>query len=180
MLAGRDGTWRVMAVTPTTLTLAPLAGATLPTSSSIVTAAAVPGPHGGLTVVHGGGNTALDVEVSGTTTAPTAGTLAVARADGLAWSVDGYAIGQHVTVAGQAGVWRITGFANTACPLSRPVPGLRHRQPDAAAGPVRPDRRRREPDRRPRRRRRPAAEAGRGHDGHRDQLHHPGRRLLDR
>ena len=86
MLAGRDGTWRVMAVTPTVLTLAPLAGATLPTSPSIVTAAAVPGPHGGLTVVHGGGNTALAVEVSGTTTAPTAGPLTVARADGLAWS----------------------------------------------------------------------------------------------
>ena len=155
MLAGRDGTWRVMAVTPTTLTLAPLAGATLPTSSSVVTAAAVPGPHGGLTVVHGGGNTALDVEVSGTTTAPTSGTL---RCPGRRPRLGRRRLRDRpdVTVAGQAGVWRVTGFTNTPCPLADPFQGCgtgSRMQLQALSGQTAVGR---EPDRRPRRRGRPA------------------------
>ena len=111
------GTWRVMDVTATVLTMAPLAGATLPASPLTVTSANVPGPHGGLTVVHGGGNLPLALSIKGTAT--TVGTeVQVLRKDGLDWVGDRYVVGQLVTVGGLGGVWTVTGFLNATCPAS--------------------------------------------------------------
>ena len=79
--------------------------------------------HGGLTTVHGGGNTPLQFIASNpnaingnafNVTAPAAnGTIALTRTDGLSWTNDGFAIGQQVMLSldngsGAASVWSFT------------------------------------------------------------------------
>src|SRR5205814_1290304 len=49
--------------------------------------------HGGITTVHGGGNTALSVTGSFDTTATT-----IRRADGVDWSTQGFKIGQTLQI----------------------------------------------------------------------------------
>ena len=98
----------------------------------------VPGPHGGLTSVHGGGNLPLDDRVhddrssAARWSAPTAGS----------WSTNGYVAGnpygtnpQHVWVNGVS--YTILGFSNADCGpsglnISDPWPDLRQGQRDAA------------------------------------------------
>jgi Ca2+-binding RTX toxin-like protein len=66
--------------------------------------------HGGITTVHGGGNTALAVTGSFTTT-PTS----ITRDDGVDWMTQGFKVGQTITTTGaMAGTYTITGFAGTA------------------------------------------------------------------
>ena len=70
------------------------------TQTNVVKTVSVPGPHGGLTVVHGGGNfgalaeRAVDVAASSLT-----------RRDGLSWLDDGYQIGQRISIAGSTTTW---------------------------------------------------------------------------
>ena len=63
MVSGVAGTFRVVAVAGNVLTLERLAGAPVPlaAATNVVKTVSVPGPHGGLTVVHGGGNFELQV-----------------------------------------------------------------------------------------------------------------------
>ncbi|MFZ0529420.1 MAG: HYR domain-containing protein [Propionicimonas sp.] len=70
----------------------------------------VPGAHGGLTVVHGGGNRPL--EFTGTVTGG-AGTLT--RTDGLSWAADGFVVGQVVQVSGETFTRTILGFSDVTC-----------------------------------------------------------------
>ncbi len=115
LISGLSGSWRVITVDGAAMTIAPLTGASMaatrPTSATIQ----VPGRHGGLTVVHGGGNTRLTVEdasVEVIDAATGAGHDAdLRRRDGLAWQGDGFRIGQRVTVNGV--LHQIVGFAGT-------------------------------------------------------------------
>ncbi|MGB4272143.1 MAG: hypothetical protein WBJ44_07080, partial [Propionicimonas sp.] len=75
MLSGLTGTWRVVAVSALVLTLE---GATLAAATRTAT---VPGSHGGITVIHGGGNALLTL-----TGSMTGGAGSLTRSDGLAWS----------------------------------------------------------------------------------------------
>src|SRR6185295_4440347 len=66
--------------------------------------------HGGLTTVHGGGNTALTVVGTFNTTASS-----ITRTDGVDWMTQGFKVGQTITLTGSlAGTYTITGFAASA------------------------------------------------------------------
>ena len=111
LLSGVAGTWRVVGVAGSVLTLERGAGApALGTQTNVVKTVSVPGPHGGLTVVHGGGNTALSLNVAVDVAAGS-----VTRRDGLSWLDDGYQIGQRISIAGSATTWVVTGFADAPC-----------------------------------------------------------------
>ena len=101
------------AVSGTTLTLQALTGApVLAAATNVQKTVSVPGPHGGLTVVHGGGNTALEVNATVTATSNS-----LTRSDLLSWLDDGYQIGQLISIDGSAQTWTITGFADAPCTL---------------------------------------------------------------
>src|SRR6185503_15643546 len=63
--------------------------------------------HGGITTVHGGGNTALSVTGTFTTTSGS-----IAREDGVDWTTQGFKVGQQLT--GFGGSFTVTGFSSTA------------------------------------------------------------------
>ena len=113
---GLAGSWRLQAISANGKTLTLARGAELPslTGTRMVS---VPGPHGGLTVVHGGGNLPLEIEFS----VASNGT-SLTRLDGLSWADAGFVVGQRIAVEGAA-TRIITGFANAACPYSDPFPG---------------------------------------------------------
>jgi len=104
MVSGQSGTWRVVGIDGAQLTLK---GATLASGTVTVT---VPGPHGGLTVVHGGGNRPL--VFTGTVTG---GDGSLTRPDGLAWAAEGFVVGQVVQVSGESGTRTVTGFGDVTC-----------------------------------------------------------------
>ena len=110
MLSGLTGTWRVVAVSALVLTLE---GATLAAATRTAT---VPGSHGGITVIHGGGNALLTL-----TGSMTGGAGSLTRSDGLAWSADGFVVGQRVQLDGEPTTRVILGFADATCPA--PAPG---------------------------------------------------------
>ncbi|HET9436020.1 MAG TPA: Calx-beta domain-containing protein [Candidatus Limnocylindrales bacterium] len=124
MIAGIPGVgWRLMAVTATTLTLdrgSPLPNVPNPTPMRIY----VPGPHGGLTMIHGGGNMPVSTNFKLEVTANS-----VIRKDGLSWANSGYAqlfangLPQHIQVGGAGQTRTIAGFSNGTCPYSDPFPG---------------------------------------------------------
>ena len=78
-----------------------------------------PGPHGGLTVVHGGGNTALRIEFEMDSGTPA---NSVTRLDGLSWIDAGFSLGQRVQVEGDGKTRTIIGFVNPTCPFADPFP----------------------------------------------------------
>ncbi len=110
MVAGQSGYWRVVGVTALVLTLE---GSALAAGTRAIT---VPGPHGGLTVVHGGGNSLLRI-----TGQMAGGSGSLTRGDGLAWYDDGFRIGQVVQLDGESVTRTVLGFANHTCPP--PPPG---------------------------------------------------------
>ncbi|HEX5591393.1 MAG TPA: Calx-beta domain-containing protein [Candidatus Limnocylindrales bacterium] len=124
MIAGIPGVgWRLMAVTATTLTLdrgSPLPNVPNPTPMRIY----VPGPHGGLTMIHGGGNMPVSTNFKLEVTANS-----VIRKDGLSWANSGYAqlfangLPQHIQVGGATQTRTIAGFSDGTCPYSDPFPG---------------------------------------------------------
>src|SRR5262249_36904454 len=89
LIDGLEGSWRIINVTPTVMTVR---GRTLPSGSATRTLS-VAGLHGGLTVVHGGGNMPLELEPK-----INLGANYVERKDGRDWTEDGYAVGQFVTI----------------------------------------------------------------------------------
>lgn len=70
----------------------------------------IPALHGGLTVVHGGGNALL--QVVGTFGV---GPDSITRTDGHSWAQAGFAVGDRVTVPGYAaGAFTVVGFSGVA------------------------------------------------------------------
>ena len=116
---GIDGSWRLQAISADGKTLTLSRGAVLPTIAVAETHMVYwPGPHGGLTVVHGGGNTGLRINFEMDTAANS-----VTRLDGLSWTEAGFVIGQKVIVGGTNSVTRtIVGFQNADCPFDDPFP----------------------------------------------------------
>lgn len=121
------GSFRVLGLAELAMTLAPLAGAVVPAgvlSTSLAVTVQVPGRHGGLTVVHGGGNTALVTAPDLAVTAPssvTSYTTAVRRLDGLNWAGDGFVVGQRITVAGV--LYDVVSIVDGTCALADPFAG---------------------------------------------------------
>src|SRR6266545_7417821 len=117
MIQGLEGSWRLRRIqsslTGTDDVLRLERGAVLPTISTPETRLVYwPGPHGGLTVVHGGGNTALRIEFEMDSTGTT-----VTRLDGLSWIDAGFSLGQRVQVEGDGKTRTITDFADADCPF---------------------------------------------------------------
>ncbi|MGH3369715.1 MAG: hypothetical protein ACRDPR_06920, partial [Nocardioidaceae bacterium] len=67
--------------------------------------------HGGVTAVHGGGNSLLQTEGTFDVALHSEGTRLV-RTDGLSWRRSGLIVGQHVTLTGErVGTYTVLGFA---------------------------------------------------------------------
>ena len=119
-IQGIEGAWRLFRIQGTNDSILRLErGSLLPTITSPVTRTVFwPGPHGGLTVVHGGGNTALDIEITMDAT-----TDALTRRDGLSWIGAGFNVGDRVQIGGAGSETRtVGGFANSDCPFDTPFP----------------------------------------------------------
>lgn len=116
-MAGMDvvGSWRVTAISADGKTMA-LQGAALAAALNVTRNFSVQGPHGGLTVVHGGGNQLLEVTGELRTEA---GTTRVTRMDGLSWETERFQVGQHVQLQGESGTRMITAIVD-ATPSLKP------------------------------------------------------------
>jgi hypothetical protein len=76
--------------------------------------------HGGITTVHGGGNSPLQISTPVNVAAPAVGapagtTAQLTRVDGASWSADGYAVGQQVLLSlngTNTGSYTITGIGD--------------------------------------------------------------------
>ena len=79
----------------------------------------VQGPHGSLTVVHGGGNMPLETTGNMDQTTDLSGNL-LTRLDGRDWAADGYAVGQLIQISGEANTRVILAIQN-ANPLLEPA-----------------------------------------------------------
>ena len=133
MIDGIAGTgWRLLDITNSGKTLTLGRGSPLPSSASTVRTVFVPGPHGGLTVIHGGGNLPMSLAFDNTvlSNTVTVGLNSVTRNDGLAWADDGYSqyfangLPQHIQVGAAGQTRTISGFGNAPCPLlADPFPG---------------------------------------------------------
>ena len=136
-IQGLDGAWRLQDVldgpegaeTVLWLTRGNAALPAIDPATPITTDVYWPGPHGGLTVVHGGGNsfvtTTFELLTEDTGTDGVGNrTATLTRIDGGSWIDNGYSVGDRVAVdaTGQL-TWTITGFANADCPVDDPFPG---------------------------------------------------------
>ncbi|MDH3308667.1 MAG: hypothetical protein OEO77_14270, partial [Acidimicrobiia bacterium] len=118
MIIGEPGTWRIIDIDGATMTVAPLTDAEPLTPGTTTLTIQVAGRHGGLTVVHGGGNIALELENAVLDlTAGTGHDVDARRIDGLAWVDDGYRVGQRITLDGV--LYEIVGFAGTTTDCSQ-------------------------------------------------------------
>ena len=116
--------WRLLDISLDGKTLTLGRGSPLPGATSATKTVFVPGPHGGLTLVHGGGNLPLDTSFD-----MTVGANSITRNDGLSWAADGYArfyangLPMHIQVGGATKTRTIAGFSDVSCPYSDPFPG---------------------------------------------------------
>ena len=102
------GLWTITAISGNGLTLT-LEGAPLNAGTRSVTVGVV-ALHGGLTTVHGGGNSLLQIAGTFDVTADR-----IVRRDGLSWTAAGFVAGQHITLTGPlAGTYAVLGFANSS------------------------------------------------------------------
>ncbi|HEY3485081.1 MAG TPA: hypothetical protein VGK49_06835, partial [Ilumatobacteraceae bacterium] len=113
--------WRVEKIEGSTITLrGPQLPAAYTTAGFFTGRIFVAGQHGGLTMLHGGGNRLLnvdgryDIDVN-----------SIRRLDGLAWADDGYAVGDVIQVGNEPFTRTIIGFAGTLadCPFDDLYPG---------------------------------------------------------
>jgi Ca2+-binding RTX toxin-like protein len=120
MIQGLTGSWRLREISVDGKTLTLERGAVLPTIAVAEQRLVFwPGPHGGLTVVHGGGNRQLKVNFEMDSTANS-----VSRLDGRSWIDAGFAVGQKLRIGNAGSTTRtISGFVNSACPFNNPFPG---------------------------------------------------------
>ncbi|HEX6131212.1 MAG TPA: hypothetical protein VF044_05745 [Actinomycetota bacterium] len=128
MIQGIEGSWRVRRIQTTTTaddTLRLERGSPLPAISVATTRMVFwPGPHGGLTVAHGGGNTLLEITFEMDSTANVDGTATLSRLDGLSWIDAGFSIGQRVQLTGDGKTRVVLDFLNATCPFpDNPFPG---------------------------------------------------------
>ncbi|WP_371054953.1 matrixin family metalloprotease [Rhodosalinus sp. K401] len=107
---GQDQSVRLVAIEDGGETLV-LENATLSDAAALDLELSVQGPHGGLTVLHGGGNRPLSlcVEMLGETVA---GNVELTRGDGLSWADDDFAVGDYVQVDGEAETRQILAIEN--------------------------------------------------------------------
>ena len=92
-----------------------LLGETLANQTNVEEMFWVQGTHGGLTVLHGGGN--LFVETIGNYDAtPVGDDNIITRLDGRSWQADGYEIGQIIQVGAEGETRTILGFADATLP----------------------------------------------------------------
>ncbi|HET9216448.1 MAG TPA: hypothetical protein VFR18_05690, partial [Terriglobia bacterium] len=122
--ASISGNWRLREISEDGLTMI-LEGAQLPDQDDVLTVLSVAGLHGGLTVVHGGGNFPVEIEGDMQITVPggmPGVQIAVTRLDGLDWDSDRYAIGQLVQVSGENGTRQIVGIVNASAVGVLPPP----------------------------------------------------------
>ena len=120
-IQGIDGSWRLRRIEGANFqTLRLERGSLLPTITAATTRMVFwPGPHGGLTALHGGGNTALRIEFE-----MDSASNSVTRLDGRSWIDAGFSVGQRVQVEGDGKTRTITGFENSTCPFpDDPFPG---------------------------------------------------------
>lgn len=135
MVEGRTGQWRLVAISADGRTLTLARGDRIAAASTAAYTVFVPGPHGGLTSVHGGGNSPTTTVVDAVRSAPAAGVpggtgLVLTRLDGLAWADSGYVAGnpygttpQHIQLAGESFTRLVLGFGNAPCSYADPFPG---------------------------------------------------------
>ena len=105
--------WRIAAISLDGKVLT-LEGAVLTAEADVTRELFVQGPHGGLTLVHGGGN--QELETTGLL-AVERGTARLTRMDGLDWVSDRYVVGQRVQLSGEGFTRSITGFADATTGL---------------------------------------------------------------
>ena len=117
MIGGLEpSVWRLMGISgPGNSVLTLGRGPALTSAGASSRRVYVPGQHGGLTLVHGGGNHPLSINGEMDTTTST-----VTRRDGLDWRDDGYTIGQIVQLTGEANTRTIVSFTNWTCPPPPP------------------------------------------------------------
>ena len=131
------GQWRIMGVTPTVLTLE--RGDVMTATMGGTRTVFIPGPHGGLTVAHGGGNSPIRNEFTMTVVAQPGGGITLTRGDGLPWAYtgrlpgSGYVAGdpygtapQHIQLAGESFTRLVLGFTDVDClsiGIDDPFPG---------------------------------------------------------
>ena len=104
-IQGIDGSWRLRRIQDgpgcTGCVCGSTRGVALPTIAVAQTRMVYwPGPHGGLTVVHGGGNSQLKINFQiATTGSPDGATATVSRQDGSSWFDSGFNVGDRIQVA---------------------------------------------------------------------------------
>ncbi len=116
---GLTGHWRLVDIFDggKAMTLKTLADAPLPEATGVESILSVAGQHGGLTVVHGGGNSPLEIKgpmnAANDVELPDAGVgSSLTRLDGLAWQDAGFVVGHRVQIIGETGTRLIVGFAD--------------------------------------------------------------------
>ncbi|WP_203230655.1 calcium-binding protein [Agromyces humi] len=140
MIQGLTGQWRLMAISADGKTLTLQRGDVIAAPVAGPTTVFVPGPHGGITAVHGGGNSPMRNSFDMVRSLPGAGApagtaLVLTRLDGLPWGLtpflagSGYVVGnpygigpQHIQLAGESFTRMILGFGNAPCPYADPFP----------------------------------------------------------
>ncbi|MGH3371224.1 MAG: hypothetical protein ACRDPR_14630, partial [Nocardioidaceae bacterium] len=135
MIQGIDGAWRLRRIENDGATLRLERGVALPTiGTPTVRTVFWAGPHGGLTVVHGGGDSQLKINFEMDTDGIDADSIdadgidadsgTVTRLDGGSWIDSGLSVGQRVQVGGAgATTWTIVDFLNSDCPFDDPFLG---------------------------------------------------------
>ena len=154
---GLSGQWRLVGISSDGKTLTLDRGDVLASSGSTSRNVFVPGPHGGLTTVHGGGNGLLQNVFSMTRTAPTVAQVStyptagmvLTRLDGLNWAFNGILPGsgfyagdpylhayQHVQLVGENFTRMVLGFADAPCPYADPFPNCGKGSVMILSGPI--------------------------------------------
>jgi len=125
MIDGFEGPgWRLQDISEDGHTLTLRRGLLLPDASLSEQTVFWPGPHGGLTVIHGGGNYPLSTNFEIDVTADS-----ITRNDGRSWADEGYASlfanGQpmHIQVGDADETRTISHLSDSDCPYTDPFPG---------------------------------------------------------
>ncbi|MEO0465131.1 MAG: hypothetical protein AAF216_01205 [Pseudomonadota bacterium] len=111
---GQDQSVRLIDIEDNGATLV-LENATLSDSTTLDLELSVQGPHGGLTVLHGGGNRPLElcVDLDGQNVE---GGVELTRLDGLDWIGDGYKVGDYIQLEGESETRQILDILDAAGP----------------------------------------------------------------
>ncbi len=105
-----NGSWRIVGLSDDglQLTLDSIDGNPLVAQTDVGLQLSLFARHGGLTLVHGGGNALLETQAD--TTHPAGDSSRLARTDGLSWTDQGLAVGQQIRISGETETHSILGF----------------------------------------------------------------------